>query len=58
MRNTHVGPVMWQETVRNKKREIHSVGPVLLRENARSCKMRHKHCMTWNTVRNSQKREK
>ena len=58
MRNTHVGPGMWQETVRNKKREIHSVGPVLLRENARSCKMRQKHCRTWNTVRNSKKREK
>ena len=33
MRNTHVGPVMWQETVRNKKREIHTLGLEIWREN-------------------------
>ena len=36
------------EKPRNEK---YSVGPVLLRENIRTCKMRHKHCMTWNVGR-------
>ena len=37
---------------------MHTVRPGVWQENRKMCKMRHKHCSTWNTARNTQKRGK
>jgi hypothetical protein len=54
-----IGFEIWQETLKNvKKGEIERVGPGLWRENRKTWKMRHKHCRTWNIVRNPEKHKK
>jgi hypothetical protein len=37
---------------------MYTVGPGIWRGDRKMCKMRHKHCMTWNMARNTEKREK
>ena len=40
---------------KREKWEKHTVGPILWRENGNMWKMRHKHCLTWNMARNTEK---
>ena len=37
---------------------MHNEEPGIWRENRKTWKMRHKHCMNWNMARNTEKREK
>ena len=37
---------------------MHTVGSGVQRENRKTWKMKHKHCMTWNMSRNTEKHEK
>ena len=37
---------------------MHTVVPGIWKENWKTLKMRHKHCMTWNVRRNTEKRGK
>ena len=40
------------------KREMHTVGPGIWRENRYTWKMKHKNFMTWKMARNTEEREK
>jgi hypothetical protein len=37
---------------------MHTVGPGIWRETGKTTQIRHKHCMTWNMARNTEKLEK
>ena len=37
---------------------MHTIEPRTRRENLKTSKMRHKHGLTWNMARNTEKREK
>jgi hypothetical protein len=37
---------------------MHTVAHGIWRENLKTWKMRHNHCMTWNMVRNTEKQKK
>ena len=59
MRNTHVGPGIWLETVKNLKNEKYTLYMTSIRwENWKIWKMRHKHGRTCNMARNTENREK
>ena len=51
-------PGIWQETVKNMKNEKLTWQDMKYGEkNRKPCKMRNKHCRTWNVGRNSEKPE-
>ena len=49
---------MARNSEKREKLEMHTVGPRLWRENRKTWKMRHKHCMTWNMAISTEKRVK
>jgi hypothetical protein len=59
-RETHiVGLGICRETVKNMKNEKYTLGDMDYGEKTeKTWKMRHKHCMTWNMARNTQKHGK
>ena len=48
----------WEKTEKRGKLDTHAVGLGIWRENLKRQKMRHKHDMTWNMARNTEKCEK
>ena len=56
MRHTHVGREILQKTLKNVKYEKQKLQDLDCgQKTEKTWKMRHKQCMTWNMVRNTEK---